>query len=922
MYKTLPFFSSLLIYTTSYAQVDSNVDTSKLDLLMTDSTDARGYVMVQEIPNLEYSPNLSRLIDGKVAGVQSSNGGGQPGSDAALMIRGYSTRLGDNSPLIVVDGFPYFGELSSIDPADVETITILKDAISSIEYSQYGNANGVIKVVTKKGKRKHGLTVEGRVGITTNALPSYKTMGVDEYYETAFDGLRNHAMSSGLSSSEAANFAANNLIEYLGYNAYKDIPDNQIINPETGKLNNPGPAKKHNDDWNKELRRIGLHHSYNLSFGNATDKTDYTLNAGYIKEQGYIPNTSFERLNARINVHHKFTNWLSAGINAAGAIATQHLMNADGSAEYNNPVFFAQAIAPIYPIYYRNAAGEKELDPATGEYMYDFSRRAFGDGVNPLASLNDHTNRHKTNSLTVIPYLQFKFLKDFRFTSYFFRHYVKTERLQKHVTLQSPFDFTGMGLHERWVSNYSFRQKLEWEKQMGAHNLDVAAGMEYFSTEDNQTDKSNTVAGGSSSWENRVVKISFFGLGMVKYNFANKYFAEASFNFGRQGTSDHAPRDRYVPLSNYAFSLGWAIGEEQFLKYSSVLSQLKLRGSYGTQTGRIIYSTSYAGLDYATYSLSDQCKQINAGIEFGILKNRIAGTLEFYSRNLPYETINLSTDPRKRSLILLKDFETTIKGIELNLSANVIRKKNFTWNVLFNASGYKSTISTSGSTQERFIFINGVLADGLSTTNWSLPESVGIDPVTGLERWYAAEAPGRETNNYVLATEINNKVNAGQYQPTVFGGLQNLLLIGKFDFSFNLTYSLGGKLYDAVYQHLMSGKAGVNYSADLAHRWTPENTSTDIPKATLGRGQVIGASTRFLRSASFLNIRTVTLGYTFKENSGGSKQPKSLRVYVTADNLWLFTAHRGMNPQDNFDGITRFSYSPARTILFGVSVVL
>lgn len=918
MKKILPF---LLVYSSANicsAQTDSLSKVDSSSFRTTTGCNVPTYT-TRHIP-FDYVANFSRIIDGKVAGIQSTNGGGQPGSDAALMIRGYSTRLGDNKPLIVVDGFPYFGELSSLDPMDLESVTILRDAMSSIEYSQYENANGVVKVITKKGKRKQGLTVEGRVGITTNALRSYKTMGVDEYYETAFDGLRNDFLGPGVSNSEAANFASNNLVAYLGSNAYKDIPDNQIINPATGKLNNPGAALKHNDDWNKELRRVGLHHSYNLSFGNATDKTDYTFNAGYVKEQGYIPNTSFERLNARLNVNHKFTNWLSAGVNAAGSMGTQHLMNLDGSASYNNPIFFANAIAPIYPVYYRNAAGEKEIDPATGDYVYDFTNKAFvGAPYNPLASINHHTNRYATNSLTVLPHVRVGFLKYFSFTSSAFINTFSQQRLIESVTQLPPFEFYGRSSNDRNVTNYSLKQLLSWERQIGKHGFDAQASIEMFNSKERVADTAYDVSGMSQGLKERLNQKATVGVGIFRYSLSGKYYAEAAFSLSNRKTS----RRREESASNYSFGMGWNISEETFLRNSDFVSLLKLRASYGTQTGRNIYTPIYFSDEYGSYTLTNLCRQFNAGLDFGFFNRRLNGSIDYYTRSTPFETfITYNPSAGMQDRMILKGFETVNRGIEVSLDIDVIREKAITWNVALNASGYKSKLSKNESSFKRLPLAWGLLENGRSTTNWFMPESAGVDPATGQELWHAADAPSGKTNNYMLAAEINNRVDAGQYQPTVFGGLQNLFLIGKFDFRFNLTYSLGGKLYDAVYQQLMSGEAGANYSADLANRWTPENTNTDVPKATVGMGQVIGASTRFLRSASFLNIRTVTLGYTFKEKGTGNKQPKSLRVYITADNLWLFAAHRGMNPQDNFDGITRFSYSPARTILFGVSVGL
>jgi len=877
-------------------------------------------------PLYQYGLNFTKMIEGRIPGLQSTNGGGQPGSSADLMLRGYSTLdvipslntgLADNKPLIVLDGFIYTGDIASIDPRDIDVVSVLKDAGTLFEYAAYGNANGVIVITTKRGHEKKKLQVDARAGIITAALQDYNTMNPQQFYETSFDAIRNAALSQGFTPSEAARYAADNLIPILAYNAY-NVPDNQLIDPNTGKVSS-GASLIHHDDWKKEARRVGLHHSYNLSFENRDDKTDYRLSSGYAKEQGYMLNTGYERFNIRLDGNHKFRPWLQAGINTSGALSAQQQLTGGGATGYSNPVMVSQMMAPIYPVYYRGADGEKEIDPVTGDYRYSFDKRAFGSGTNALAIQRYSQNVFHTTSFTLRPYVSLNFLKHFSFTSFFNLGYFRTGHDVSSLKNYLPLTNFNTVDQTSWGLNYQFRQELSWSKKIKEHSFSMKAVVENQRNE--VYDKYDEFSGDGShvlSYRNQNGVKAMVVQGVGEYNFKERYFVSGGIGHN-DINSGTLPYD--LSSVNYYANLAWVLSNENFLKEQSLIDLLKIKASYGN----VLKKTSffYNNDIYSSMSFGNQSRQLfSIAMDFALLRGRVRGDIAFYNRNTPASTfIKLSTNPLP---IPLTGFELNNKGVEASVGISLIRKYTISWDININVAHYRTTMAKMPEGIDSFYYGIGVAYKGASFPNFFLPESAGVDPATGKERWYYTDAAGQriKTSDFHLAQDVYSMVNAGSVSPILFGGVQNTISAGRFSFFINLTFGLGGKVYDNVYASLMDTRdLGHSYAADLLDRWTPDNKNATIPKAEYGAVSI--ASTRFLKSASCLNIRSVSAGYdAIEEKSRSNKTLKSLRVYISGDNLWLFAAGKGLNPQGSFNGISGFVYGPARAILLGVSVGL
>ncbi len=333
--------------------------------------------------------------------------------------------------MIVLDGAPYDGDITSINPLDIGSVTLLKDATATSLYGARG-ANGVLMITTKKGKKeeKPQISVDARVGIVGRALPEYSRI-TDEraYYETAWEYYRNGLVAGGQTKEEAGKVASGlttspGIIKQLGgYNAY-NVPDKELIDPVTGKLN-PNASLRYHDDWQKELLRTGIRQDYNLNVSGGSDKTDYFFSVGYLKEQGFVKYSNYDRLQARLNINSQVTDWLKAGLNMSGALSNQRYFSntEDGSnAPGGNPFYTSRMIAPIYPVYWRDSTNQTVIDPATGEAKLDWSdavkdpnfsmgTRAFGSSSNILGSMKLDDDSRKMANMTANSYLEAAFLK-------------------------------------------------------------------------------------------------------------------------------------------------------------------------------------------------------------------------------------------------------------------------------------------------------------------------------------------------------------------------------------------------------------------------------------------------------------------------------------------------------------------------------
>ncbi|MBW8685129.1 SusC/RagA family TonB-linked outer membrane protein [Chitinophaga rhizophila] len=920
--------------------------------------------------------NVFNALEGAAAGIQVNAGSGQPGAGPSIRIRGVGSINASSEPLYVVDGVPFEGNISSLATDDIESMSLLKDASASALYGARA-ANGVVIITTKKGKRgSHRVNVRGMQGITSRAIPEYERVDAFQYYPLMWESYRN-TLFTGSTTLEAANQTATNRItERLGYNPF-NVANNDIVRTD-GTLNPDAQLRYADDlDWTKAVQRTGTRGDYGVSFNGGSDKSDYFISLGYLKEKGFVMKSDFERINGRINVNSNPLSWFRTGLNVNGTFTKSNQANTvDNSTAYINPFNFTRNMGPIYPIHARDAVtGELVLD-RNGNTIYDLGDGSLGGQVARPAGANAgrhiiqetelNDNSFKRNALSARTFGEVKFLRDFKFTT----------NLGVDVTndLVGTFDNTTVGdgapagrasRTSRTTTGFTFNQLLNYNRTFGLHNIDVLLGHENFdrtynyfygarqmvivdgaSTELDNFTTTNTLSSRTDKYRTE----GYFT--RATYNYDQKYFASASFR--RDGTSRFSKDLRWG--SFWSVGAAWNLSNESFMKDQSWVDLLKVRSSYGSvgndalldEDGNAIYYAWQALYDpypnaaepgvlqrtIASNLVWEQNKTFDVGVDFGFFKERVTGSIEYFHRQSSNLLFRVPT-PLSSGLTFQNRNIGTMwnKGFEVQVGVDVVRNKDFKWNVNLNATTYKNQITEQP--QREIISGTKKLMVGQSQFDYWLREYLGVDPEDGQPLYRAQNTTinpnnrnTRVTKNGDTATILLSNARyhyAGSAIPDVYGGITNTFNYKNFELSFVVSYQIGGKVYDQTYMGLMHGGTyGSALHVDALQRWQKAGDETNVPKMQFNNVNNINAGTsdRWLTSASFVNLRRVSLGYTLPKAWTSAMRINSANIFASGENLYLRTARKGMNVTQAFSGVTSNAYSPARVVTVGINVGL
>ena len=440
-------------------------------------TGSAAVVKSEEIAKIASSNALSALT-GKVSGVQINSATGAPGEESfSIRIRGISSISADSKPLIVVDGVPYDGELNNINQNDIASMTVLKDAASAALYGARG-ANGVVIITTKSAEQgRTSITVDAKWGANTRGVEFYNTVeSPAAYYETYYNALKNYSMVAGNDAATAHNWAVNNMFSgayNLGYNVYS-VPQGQSLIGTDGKLNpNATLGNVVNgyllkpDSWRDAVYQTGLR------------QESFYGSAGYLKNEGIAIGSDYSRFTGRLKADYQLRPWLKVGANFNYAHYKSNYLADDGGSTVGN-VFVVKNIAPIYPLYIRDAAGNILQDPKTGLPMYDFGDGSITGVTRP--TLTNSKNQREGNSLDATGFFEIRFLKDFKFTS---NNSVMLDET-RFTSTQNPFygQFASsngsIGKEHVRAWSYNYQQLLSWHHVFGKHDVDVMLGHEYY----------------------------------------------------------------------------------------------------------------------------------------------------------------------------------------------------------------------------------------------------------------------------------------------------------------------------------------------------------------------------------------------------------------------------------------------------------
>lgn len=925
-------------------------------------TGSAAVVKKDKIEKMQVS-DVTRALEGAVAGVQISTESGQPGKGTSIRVRGLGSINASSNPLIVVDGVPFDGDLSMISQQDVESMTVLKDAAANALYGARG-ANGVVLITTKKGKNgKASVTADIKLGVNTRGIREYDIMTDPiTYYTTFWQGVKGLYEANGNENPGLA--ASQNMISgHLGYNV-TNVADDQVVLPD-GTFN-PEAKILYHDDWGKEMFKSGLRQEYNVNMNGGNEQTNYYLSFGYLNDEGYVVKSDFERYSARLRLEHQFTDWFKAGGNFS---YVNTIMNDADPGDANqtagsNLFFVSRMMAPIYPMYKRDADGNIQYDDRNRP-VYDYGdnpKRPESSNANALGSLYLDDKKYTSDYFSGNMFGEVSFLNDFKFT---FRAGYESDNTRTMIFQNGEYGQfiaqNGIATHKSERSTtVNLQELLTWERSFGAHSFNVLVGHESYQNnyEYLYASKQNFALWGStamdqavsnpqaSSYTNAYSTEGF--LGRIEYNYMDKYYFSGSYR--RDASSVFHPDNRWGNF--WSVGASWRLKEESFLKYVEWIDNLKYKISYGSQGNDFLLQTD--GRTRNRYPYMDQFKvsnnngqpaitqfykgnkelkwetnyNFNTGVEFNILNNRLSGGFEFFTRtakDLLFDRPLATSSGNTSYPDNIGDMRNT--GFELELSGILIETQKVKWSLSLNATTYKNKIlklppekKESGVWKSKF-----KLVEGGSFYDYYIKEWAGVDPEDGSAMWYKdvvdekGYVTGKETTK--LYSEASD-YNVASALPKLYGGISTSLDLYGFDFSMNLSYQLGGKGYDVTYAWLMhsGNREGTNFHNDILNAWTPENRYTDVPKLNQKASSAASTSSRFLVNASYLNLQNISLGYTLPKNWIRKIKCENLRIYVVADNIALLSGRRGYDPRVNWNGETNYSYSAIRTISGGVTL--
>ena len=965
--------------------ISLNSDNTNLDEVMvvaygtakkSSFTGSAAVVKSEDIAKISNSNAVSALT-GKVSGVQINSATGQPGQESFnIRIRGISSINAGNAPLIIVDGSPYDGDMNTINPGDIASMTVLKDAASSALYGARG-ANGVIIITTKSGREgSTSFTVDAKWGSNSKALPDYNIVkSPAKYYETWYTALNNYAQNKlGYNAGEAYRWANANMInssDYgLQYNVYT-VPTGENLIGVNGKLNpnaTLGRVINYNgneytlmpDDWRDATYQNGLRQEYTITATSNSSQGSFYGSANYLKNEGITMGSDYTRFTGRMKAEYQIKPWLKLSGNMNYSHSNSNYLGNDGSSSDSGNMFAVNGIAPIYPLYIRDGKGNIIINQTTGLKSYDYGdgaviglSRPYFQMSNPISDVQLETNNVEGNAFNAVGAAEIRFLKDFKFTT---TNSTMVDESRQTNTSQPYFgqSATANGYVSkyhvrRW--SYNFQQLLNWHHQFDEHDVEVMLGHEYYRTryyllagsKQNVFSIYNTeldgaiTDSGTESYTTDYNTEGFFG--RAQYNYAQKYFASLSYR--RDASSRFDPDHRWGNF--WSFGAAWMLSKEKWFK-ASWIDELKLKASYGEQgndnIGNYLYTDRYS-ISNSNGSISlkpsstkgnrniswEKGGNLNIGTEFSFWKNRLSGSVEYFYRKTS-DMLAFFSLPVSYGYSGYYDNIGNMRnsGVEIELNGDIIRTKDLTWSANLNFTAYKNKI-TSMPAENKTLTVDGVdgytsggyfYGEGQPIYTWYMAKYAGVDKETG-EALYYQDKDG-ETTTTTNASEATMHL-CGSALPDAYGGFGTSVAYKGFDFSIDFTYQLGGKVYDSSYASLMGITKGASFHADLLNAWTPTNTSSNIPRIQYGDSYAAYTSDRFLVSGSYLNLQDINLGYTVPHNLCSKIGINKVRVYVTATNLWLWSKRQGLDPRQSITGATSNAYySPIRTISGGLTV--
>lgn len=831
-------------------------------------------------------------IEGNVPGVQTTAATGQPGESAAIRIRGFGSVNASNSPLYVVDGAVYNGSLASINPNDIESMTVLKDAAATALYGSSAG-NGVVMITTKRGTANSSVTLNIKQGWSSRAYKDYSRVGISQYYPLQWEMLKNAYVTAGKTQTEAASLASANIASTLKYNPYVGIADGEVVGTD-GKLNSGASALKWGDDldWDDAAFGTGYRQEYTIGYGSKTEKSDTYSSISYLDDKGYMLNTGYLRYSARLNHNINPVDWFKAGVNVGytRSSATYSSSTADNSSASSNLTRFIRNMAPIYPIHKHDKETGAYLDSNGNvttnkdEYVYDYEGgRLSSTGRDAIAETEMNSRKYDRNSLVGRTYVTISPIKGLDITS----NYALETNDYRAKVYENPFIGDGqagpgrLALTSSRTTTQTLNQLVNYKKSIQHHNFEALLGHESYKYvyeymygmkvsqifEDVFDFENFTSVNNLTSYTDTYNKEGYFG--RLNYDYDNKYYG--SFSYRRDGTSRFSKDNRWGNFWSYGAS--WRISQEDFMKGLTWVDNLKLRASYGeTGVDQILnydaeddyypYQTLYnlgenngteAGVYFTTLA-NDKLKwetQISKdlALEFGLF-GKLNGSIEYFikdSKNLLFDVSQATSNGI--SSIIQNIGKVRNSGVEIDLNYLAFKNKDWKVNIGANATYIKNEIIRMPDVNKNGLISGSKkLIEGRSIYEFWLRQWYGVDSKNGNGLYLLdTDAYNKEDGTLTAAIEktvqeINGVQVTSSYSyakfdysgtsiPKWYGGFNFTIDYKNFTLGTVFSYQLGGKALDLVYANLMSTASyGSSMSTDVLKAWKTEGDVTSVPR--------------------------------------------------------------------------------------------
>ncbi len=826
-----------------------------------------GSVAVVGSKQIEDRPvsSATAALEGNAPGVQVNNTYGTPGSDPSIRIRGFSSVNGSNAPIYVVDGVPYENGISDLNPSDIESISVLKDAASSALYGNKGS-NGVVLITTKKAKQVDKVDVNLSInqGMYTRGIGQYDKLGTDQWMEQVWTGMYNRYRTTSDRTPEGiAEYLKSNIISanMIRSNLY-GVANDEVFDLNGKLTSSVLPGYQDDLDWWKAVSRTGYRQEYNINAAGATDKFNVFASFGYLNEKGYLLKTDYERYTGRLNASFQPNKYFKFGLNIATTYSGGNENTQAGTTYTNNP-FLTDRYAPIYPYYSHDEEGNTVLNT---KGKPEWSTASYLGGENIAYALRLDFDQYTDLSVNGTAYgtviLPYGFEATIR--GNMARDKNDYQEYVNNVT-GSGTAYNGMFYDQMYNTDYStFMQTLTWSHDYGYHHVDALFDHEnyrmhqnYFYTyafnqsfDDmyyigNFTDNPKN---GGAIGEDRTESY----LGRARYNYMQKYFGEVSYR--RDGSSRFASDHRWGGFWSVGGS--WVITKEKFMNELTWVNYLKLRAAYGT-VGNCVSASTFNYLNMygltkyngtaavlPTNLASDRLKwettkSFDIALEGSVLDDRLNFTVGYFDKRST-DLIFSVTQPASAGGTSYSWSNPSIttnigtmsnRGWEISLGVDILRTKDFYWNASVDATFLKNKIISLPNGDD--IPGSQRRSEGRSLYEWYLPHFAGVDQMTGnslfeldrnaYEFTYLGEEDGQALYNqyYNGAKEAGELVEIGdkvyvtdsQYAshdwrgtalPTVYGSIGTNFSWKGISLGLLFTYSLGGKCYDSNYYYLMS----------------------------------------------------------------------------------------------------------------------